>query len=124
MSVLKNLYEGQSEMEIEQLEILSHTAWHGDLSGMECEDILRGLLPGSFLLRAGERKFQYYLSYVVENSFTFKHQPFSIAINDHQTGWGYRNGSHHWAATLDLLIPVILHRPFEECIPIAQKNGS
>lgn len=123
MFVLKNIVKAQKEMEQKEIEIFSHPAWHDDLSGIECEDLLRGLVPGSYVLRAGERKFHYYLSFVVGDSFTFKHQPFLLTKSHDQTVWGYRNGSHHWASTLDTLISLIIHSPLDQCFPIPQSDG-
>ncbi len=41
-------------LELGEKEIFSHNAWHGDLSGMECEDLLRGHIPGSYLLKEND----------------------------------------------------------------------
>ena len=108
----------QKEMEEREMEIFSHSAWHGDISGVECEDLLRGLTPGSYLLREGERKFQYYLSFVIGDSFSFKHQPFLIINSNSQMVWGYRNGAHRWVSSLESLIPMILHCSLDRCHPV------
>jgi|GEM_PF-1066040 hypothetical protein len=106
--------------EIDKLEqeIFTHPAWHGRLLGVECEDRLKGRPAFSYLLRAGEAKFHYYLSYVVEAPFIYKHQPFTIAFQDAIKGWGYRNGHQHWAPNLAEIIPMIIHQPKEICLPI------
>jgi hypothetical protein len=111
-----------SHEEIDQLEqeIFTHPAWHGHFLGIECEDLLRGKPAFSYLLRAGEAKFHYYLSYVMETPFIYKHQPFTIAFQDAVKGWGYRNTVPHWASHLKDLIPLIIHQPKELCLPIVR----
>lgn len=122
MSILADIFENnQKGMEEKEKEIFSHLAWYGNLSGMECEELLRGLAPGSYLLREGERKFQYYLSFVIGDSFTFKHQPFLITMDNFHPVWGYRNGCHHWASRIEKLIPLILHCTPEECYPVQRR---
>jgi hypothetical protein len=111
----------QEWMEERELEIFSHLSWHGDISGIECEDFLRGLPPGSYLLREGERRFQYYLSFVIGNSFTFKHQPFLITLDHSQIVWGYRNGIYNWASTLEELLPLAMHCHIRDCHPVVKK---
>jgi hypothetical protein len=114
-SLTKAYSDRQKEMKEREVEILSHPAWHGDISGVECEDLLRGLIPGSYLLREGERKFQYYLSFVIGDSFSFKHQPFLIIDNNSQMVLGYRNGAHRWVSSLKDLIPMVLHCSLDKC---------
>ena len=123
MSILADIFEhDQKGMEDKEREIFIHPAWYGNLSGIECENFLRGLVPGSYLLREGERKFQYYLSFVIGDSFTFKHQPFLIVMDTLQPIWGYRNGSYHWASKLEKLIPLVLHCRPEECYPVQRRT--
>jgi hypothetical protein len=114
MTSLTKAYSDRQK-EMKEMEILSHPAWHGDISGVECEDLLRGLIPGSYLLREGERKFQYYLSFVIGDSFSFKHQPFLIIDNNSQMVLGYRNGAHRWVSNLEDLIPMVLHCSLAKC---------
>ena len=109
------------EVEALEAEILAHVAWHGDLSGIECENFLRGSVPGSYLLREGEKKGQYYLSFVIGDSFSFKHQPFMITYDNSHAVWGYQNGAHRWATNLEGLIPMVLHCGPNECYPVIQK---
>lgn len=123
MASLTRIYSNDlEEIEEKAMEILSHSAWYGDISGIECEDILRGLKPGSYLLREGERKFQYYLSFVIGDSFTFKHQPFCIINDCSQIFWGYQNGVHRSASSLEDLISMVLHCPLAECYPVSKIN--
>jgi hypothetical protein len=99
-------------------EVMSHAAWHGNLTGISCEDILRGKPASSFLLRQGEMRCHYYLSYVIEAPFLYKHQPFIISLENAQGGWGYRNGCNWWTLKLEELIAMIIHQPRENCSPI------
>jgi len=110
------------KLEEKEKEIFSHPAWHGSLSGIECEDVLRGKIPGTYLLRAGEKNFQYYLSFVVENCFSFKHQPFLITGGDSNLGWGYRNGVTRWCHDLENLISSAMHCEIESCFPLLRSS--
>lgn len=123
MTITRTIYsEYQQEMEEKEKEIYSHLAWHEDLSGIECEDLLRGLRAGSYLLRRGERRFHYYLSFVMGDIYSFKHQPFLIITHDCKLVFGYRNGAHRWAFTLENFIPIVLHCASEECYPVQKKK--
>lgn len=112
-----NHYNSRELMEKEQ-EIYANATWHGLLMGLECEEILRGKETYSYLLRTGEDRFHYYLSYVLEAPYVYKHQPFAIALSDMELGWGYQNGHTHWASKLEDLIHLIIHQPIEKCIPL------
>lgn len=96
--------------------ITHHPAWHGNLSGMDCEQILREYFPRSYLLRAGEEKFHYYLSFVDQSRLNFKHQPFMIDCVHRE--WIYRNGNIHHSENLEDIITAILHCTMNECLPI------
>ncbi len=106
--------------EIDKLEqeILTHPAWHEHLLGVQCEALLKGKPTFSYVLRSGEARLHYYLSFVVEAPFIYKHQPFTVAFRDSMGGWGYRNGHVNWASKLEDLIPLIIHQPGELCLPI------
>ena len=119
MSVLINAHlNAQKRLEEKEKDILSHPAWHGSLSGIECENVLRGKIPGTYLLRVGEKSFQYYLSFVIENPFSFKHQPFLIIGEESNFSWGYRNGVTRWCSSLDDLISFAMHCKIEDCFPL------
>jgi hypothetical protein len=111
----------ESQLREKELEIFSYSAWHGLLMGLESEDLLRGKETFSYLLRAGEGRFHYYLSYVLESPFIYKHQPFAIVLEDVKIGLGFRNGHTWWAEKIENLIPLIIHQPAEKCIPILNK---
>jgi len=118
-----NLVYSLQNIDSEYMERLEHTihthpAWHGHLNGMACEALLRGAPPLSYLLRAGEERFHFYLSFVYENSFSFKHQPF--ILDKSSQGWFYRNGGTRYASSLEELIPLILHCEAAEGLPIAK----
>jgi hypothetical protein len=112
--------------EIDKLEqeVCAHLAWHGPLLGVESEALLKGRPTLSYLLRSGEAKSHYYLSYVAEAPFTYKHQPFTITFRDTVGGWGYRNGHDHWASNLEDLISLIMHQPGKLCLPIQKPPSS
>ncbi|MBI3211310.1 MAG: hypothetical protein HYZ47_01310 [Simkania negevensis] len=110
----------QEDLENLEKEIFSHPAWYGHLTGMGCEDLLRDCFSFSYLFRSGEERFHYYLSFVVEAPFIFKHQPFTIAMEESNLKWEYRNGFTRWAPTLEGLIPSIIHQPLELCLPIVK----
>jgi hypothetical protein len=113
-----------SSEEIDSLEqeVFAHPAWHGSLLGVESEDLLRGKPAFSYILRPGEARFHYYLSFVVEAPFIYKHQPFMVAFQDLVGGWGHRNGYLHWASKLEDLIPLIIHQPKDSCLPIVNAS--
>lgn len=113
----------ENEFREKELEIFQNPTWHGLLMGLESEAILRGKETFSYLLRAGEGRFNYYLSYVLEAPFVYKHQPFSIALEGSKIGMGYRNGHTWWAEKIADLIPLIMHQPVEKCIPILSKSN-
>ncbi len=71
---------------IEQIE--SHIAWHGNITGLETEDLLQGKNPFTFVIRKGEKLMNYYVSFVQKNG-SFKHQPLLIRVT--AEGWFYRN---------------------------------
>ncbi len=110
------------EMIKKEQEIFAHPAWHGEMIGLDCENLLRGKPTFSYLLRSGEVRFHYYLSYVVESPFQYKHQPFMVSLEESRLGWGYRNLHNWWASKLEDLIPLILHQPKEQCLPILKTN--
>ncbi len=102
-----------------QKEIENHVAWHGKITGMLCEALLRDQSPFTYLLRAGEEELHYYLSFV-QAPVTFKHQPFIIEFS--VKGWFYRNGYTGIAPTVEEIIPMIMHCSPEECHPLIPKN--
>jgi hypothetical protein len=113
----------ENQLREKELEVFSFPAWHGLLMGLECEEILRGKQTFSYLLREGEGRFHYYLSYVLEAPFVYKHQPFAITLENSKIGVGYMNTHTWWAEKVEDLIPLIMHHPAEKCIPILNKRS-
>ena len=97
-------------------EIVSHPAWHGDLTGLEAEGLLNNQPSGTFLLRQGEKEDHYYISYVVES--TFSHLPIKIEGPTNQ--WFYKNGFPHFGNNLKGFIPEIMHRDEADCHPLVE----
>ena len=73
-----------------QKQIESHPAWYDLISEDESEALLKNKNPFTYLLRAGEKQYSYFISFVRENG-AIKHQPFILELN--KRGWYYRNGS-------------------------------
>jgi hypothetical protein len=97
-------------------EITTHCAWHGDLTGIEAEALLRLKPSFTYLLRQGEKRDHFYLSFVKGEEFN--HLPFTIDYSSLQ--WFYRNSFPHFAKTLDIFVPEIMHKEALECQPLVQ----
>lgn len=100
-----------------EAEIEKHGAWHGMITGMFCEGVLRDRTPYTYLIRQGEIPHHYYLSFVREDG-TFHHQPFVLEWKSE--GWFYRNFNLHYSTTLEGLIPKIIHCEASQCIPLTK----
>ncbi len=94
---------------IEQ-EIVNHPAWHGRMSGLSAEKLLRGRkTPYLYILRAGENEMDYYVTFVLPD-LSIKHQPFVITVSPE--GWYYENagaGGPYTSASIDDVIHLIMH---------------
>ncbi len=101
-------------------EVAAHPAWHGMITGMAAEALLRDQKLHTFVIRQGEKEMHYYLSFVQGEDNNFKHQPF--VIEEAHRKWFYRNTIPHLAASVDELIPLIMHIAPELCIPLSAKN--
>lgn len=97
-------------------EITTHCSWHGELTGIEAEALLRQKSSFSYLLRQGEKIDHFYLSYVKGDDFY--HLPFTLDYSSLQ--WFYRNYFPHFAHTLNVFIPEIMHKEEAECHPLVQ----
>lgn len=91
-------------------EIESHSAWHGHMSGLVAEKLLRGKnTPYLYLLRSGEHEGDYYVTYLLPD-LTVKHQPFIITSTSE--GWHCQNGGN-WenltTASFDDILHLIMH---------------
>lgn len=97
-------------------ELMAHPAWHGEVSGIEAEALLRNHPSYTYLLRQGEKHDQFYLSY--SKGTDLLHLPFTIDYPSQQ--WLYRNSFPHFVDDLKVFIPEIMHREEAECHPLAQ----
>lgn len=91
-------------------EIESHSAWHGHMSGLVAEKLIRGKnTPYLYLLRSGEHEGDYYVTYLLPD-LTVKHQPFIITSTNE--GWHCQNGGN-WenltTASFDDILHLIMH---------------
>jgi hypothetical protein len=94
---------------IEQ-EIANHPAWHGSVSGLAAEKVLRGRkTPYLYLLRAGENEMAYYVTFLLPD-LTIQHRPFVITVTPE--GWHYENtasGGPFTTASIDDVLHLIMH---------------
>lgn len=94
---------------IEQ-EIANHPAWHGRMSGLSAEKLLRGRkTPYLYILRAGENEMDYYITFVLPD-LSIKHQPFVITVT--AEGWYYENsgnGGPFTTASIDDVLHLMMH---------------
>jgi hypothetical protein len=124
MEVVMNLMQQTTELSpwIQEKikEVMTHCAWHGELTGIEAEALLRQKPSFSYLLRQGEKIDHFYLSFVknCEQGDDFFHLPFTIDYSSLQ--WFYRNWFPHFAHTLNVFIPEIMHKEEAECNPLMQ----
>ena len=90
-----------------EMELTGHPAWHGSLTGVSSEALLKGLAPYTYLLRTGEEKGHFYISFVKED-LSIKHQPFVLRFS--LNGWHYQNtvGAYRPTNVADL-IPLMMH---------------
>lgn len=100
-----------------QAEIESHPAWHGHITGLHAEDLLKDLPPYTFLIRAGETPVNYYISYVEKDGMR-QHRAFVVTFDAHS--WGYRNAVKTGPNTQPFtdFIHKIIHCEQEECKPM------
>jgi hypothetical protein len=101
----KNTYKHAVTEEIE-----NHQAWHGHMSGLVAEKLLRGTkTPYLYLLRSGEQEGDYYVTYVLPD-LNVKHQPFIITSTSE--GWHCQNGGAFGpltTASFDDILHLIMH---------------
>ena len=95
---------------IEQ-EINNHPAWHGRMSGLSAEKLLRGRkTPYLYIIRAGENEMDYYVTFVLPD-LSIRHQPFVITVTPQ--GWYFENaaatGPFNLAASIDDVLHLIMH---------------
>lgn len=101
----KSLYQAPVIQEIE-----THEAWHGHISGLEAEKLLRvKKKPYLYILRKGEFEGDYYVTFVLPD-LTIKHQPFVISITNE--GWHFQNAGNCGPLTtacFDDVLHLIMH---------------
>ena len=109
------------QMSDKSQEVERHPGWQGSLGGIKCENFLRNQQNGTYVIRHGEEANTYYLSWVedTEQCF-FRHQPFSLIPDRDTPKWLYKNGYDKLSDTLEDLIPLMMHRPKENCFPISK----
>ncbi len=115
----KSLLKEHLWVQKKQKEIETHVAWHGKISGMYCEALLREHSAFTYLLRTGEEEGHFYLSFV-QSPLSFKHQPFVIRFS--VKGWFYQNGYTGITPDLDELISLIMHCSSEQCRPLVKQE--
>jgi hypothetical protein len=104
-------------------EIKAHPAWHGMISGMNAEKMLRGRkIPYLYLLRAGEfedeRETDYYVTFTLP-TLSIMHQPFTITTTPQ--GWYFEQGTGGGPfthASLDDVLHLIMHCHKDACSPL------
>lgn len=106
-----------------QDQIKAHPAWHCPISAIESEIILKNEKAFTYLLRSGEDKYSYFISFVEEKG-SIKHQFFVLELD--RKGWYYRNGTVDSCVTeiiskdLTELIPLMMHCDFSVCCPFTR----
>jgi len=95
--------------------IVTHPAWHGEISELDSERYLEKSGPFQYLLRAGEGDSHFYVSYV-DQELDIKHQSFKIRYTEE--GWFCVQGILYGpfqAEGIEPLIHQLMHCREEEC---------
>ncbi len=114
----------QQSIETVLPEIEQHPAWVGNVSALIIEKFLKEFsTPYLFVLRAGENKGDYYVTYIDPNGRHSKivHRPFVITVTSE--GWYYENcsaGGPFIDRTIDAVIHSIMHCEEWECVPFVR----
>ena len=107
--------------------ITCHPAWHGNISGLAAEKMLRGQkTPYLFIIRKGENNASetednYYVSFVLPD-LTIHHQP--VVITQTTSGWCYENGKPggpYNYLSFDPVVHQIMHCEQDQCVPFIRK---
>lgn len=102
-------------------QVTTHSAWQGDISASASEKFLEGKPAFTYLLRQGDKKHEYYISFVKPDG-SFHHQFFALELN--KLGWVYRNGyTHGPMKNAPDLIPMMMHCEPYECIPLLRSTS-
>lgn len=87
--------------------IEQHAAWHGKMSGLKAEKLLRGRkIPYLYVLRAGEFEGDYYVTFV-RADLSVHHQPFVITVKSE--GWFFEQGGQGGPFPQSTSIDDVLH---------------
>lgn len=104
-----------------EIELQNHASWLGYVSGLKAEKMLRGQKPYTYVVRTGEFAGDYYVTHVLANG-AIAHTPFIVTITN--DGWHFENTSG-WGpylyATLDHVLPLIMHCEGEQATPYVVK---
>lgn len=98
--------------------IQQSACWYDDVTGLDAEDVLKGKKAYTYLLRAGEKAHNYYVSFVEPSGF-IKHQP--IAIKYFGDAWFCRNWLDHGPYTIECIQDIVhrlMHCEKEEAQPL------
>lgn len=107
-------------------QVKTHVAWHGDISELVSEELLKNQPYFTYLLRQGEVEHSYFISFVKEDG-SIKHQKFILEFD--LKGWYYKNGitigpEEVTKENIDDLIPIMMHRNICECVPFLLDKSS
>lgn len=87
--------------------IEAHPAWHGRMSGLDAEKLLRGRkIPYLYILRDGEYEMDYYVTFVLPD-LSIRHQPFVITVAPE--GWSFEQGGQGGPFASTVSIDDVLH---------------
>jgi len=104
-------------------EIVEHSAWIGEISGLSAEKMLRGKqVPFLYLLRAGEKSKKaneenYYVTFVASD-LSVRHQP--IVVAERAGDRFFENGGCFIAKSIDDVMHLMLHCEKGQCVPFQQ----
>jgi hypothetical protein len=110
-----------------QNQIQNHIAWYGNIGAMQAENLLQEQDSFTYLLRNGEKKYSYFITFVT-NDHCIKHQYFSLESD--RKGWYYKNGvvtnmpTEIVSENLDELIPAMMHCNSAECKELLRSAGT
>jgi hypothetical protein len=104
-----------------------HPAWHGLLTGISTEKMLRKIqVPFTYILRKGEHtnienEEHYYVSFVLPD-LTVKHQ--ALIVTTSPEGWCYENGKPGGPfqnISLEPVLHLIMHCEEGQCTPLIKR---
>ncbi len=113
--IINPVYPTYSWLIQAQVEIQQRPEWHGILSEVDAEKLLKQQPPNTYLLRGTHQQDKFYLSFV-QSDLKIEHRYFMM--DDRKKEWFYKNGDPHHITSIQLLIPGIMHCQPYECIPL------